>query len=164
MLTDYERECMAAARKMLGTWGCAEREITRLERRNRWLTERLANIIPTLRAPQITGMPHGTGVSDPVWNAVERMEKDRNDIQAELSANLDRIHHYDAARRATDEKIRMWLTDLQKEIIELRYRDGRSEEYTAGKLNYTRNGVQKQEYKALLKLSRRMESVCGSML
>lgn len=164
MLTDYERECMGAARKMLGTWGCAEREITRLERRNAWLMGRLSNLIPSLRAQQITGMPHGSGVSDPVWNAVERMEKDRDDIEAELSNNLDMIHHYDAARRSMDEKIRLWLTDLQIQIVELRYRDGRSEEYTAGKLNYTRNGVQKQEYKALLKLSRRMESVCESML
>jgi tRNA(Met) C34 N-acetyltransferase TmcA len=163
-MTDYERECMAVARRTLGTWGCAEREITRLERRNRWLLERLSNLIPTLRAQQITGMPHGTGTSDPVWNAVERMEKDREEAQAELSDNLDLIHHYDAVRRSVDEKMRVCLSDLQIQIIELRYRDGRSEDYVAGKLNYSRNGVQKQEYKALLKLSRRIESVCESML
>lgn len=158
MLSEYERECMAAARKMLGTWGCAEREITRLERRNRWLTERLANIVPSLRAQQITGMPHGSGVSDPVWNQFERMEQDRDEIRAELSSNLDLIHHYDAARRAMDEKIRMWLTDLQIQIIELSFRDGKNDDYIASKLVYSRSGVQKQTRKALLKLSRRMES------
>lgn len=159
-MTEYERECMAATRKALGTWGCAEREITRLERRNRWLLERLSNLIPSLRAQQITGMPHGTSVSDPVWAAVERMERDRDEAQAELSANLDLIHHYDAVRRSTDAQIRLWLTDTQIQIIELRYRDGRSVDYIAGKLGYSYNGVQKQEYKALMKLSRRMESVC----
>lgn len=157
MLSDYERECMRKTRGMLARWGCAMMEIRRMERRSRVLIDLLRDIVPTLRAQQITGMPHGSGVGDPVGRAVEQMEQRRGEYQRELDAIDAEIRQRQAEHRAMEELMRTWLTDLQIQIIDLHYREDRTYEYIAGKLNYTWDGVRKQEYKAIGKLSRRIE-------
>lgn len=156
MLSDYERECMRKTRGMLTRWGCAKMEIRRMERRACKLIEQLRDIVPTLQAQQLTGMPHGSGVSDPVGRAVEQMEQRRGEYQRELDAIDAEIRQRQAEYRDMEELIDTWLTDLQKQIIDLHYREDRTFDYIAGRLVYSERGVQKQEEKAILKLSRRV--------
>lgn len=156
MLTDYERECMAKTRKMLGRWGCAMMEIRRMERRSRVLLDLLRDIVPTLQAQQITGMPHAPGVSDPVGRAVEQMEQRRAEYQRELDSIDAEIRQRKAEQETIDGLMRLWLTDLQIQIIDLHYREGRTYEYIAGKLTYYDRYVQKLEEKAVRKLSYRI--------
>ena len=156
MLTDYERECMAKTRKMLGRWGCAMMEIRRMERRSRVLLDLLRDIVPTLQAQQITGMPHAPGVSDPVGRAVDQMEHRRAEYQRELDSIDAEIRQRKAEQETIDGLMRLWLTDLQIQIIDLHYREGRTYEYIAGKLTYYDRYVQKLEENAVRKLSYRI--------
>ena len=155
-MTDYEREAMKKTRLTLGRWGCAMMEIRRMERRSRQLIDLINDVTPTIRAQQITGMPHGSGVSDPVGRAVEQMEQRRSEYQRELDEIDKEIRQRRAEQEAIDEKMRMWLTDLQIQIIDLHYREGRTFEYIAGKLTYYGRYVQKLEEKAVKKLSYRI--------
>ena len=155
-MTDYEREALRKTRLMLGRWGCAMMEIRRMERRNRVLIELLCDLVPSLRAQQITGMPRGSGTSDPVGRAVEQMEERRGEYQRELDANDAEIRQRRAEQQTIDELMRLWLTDIQIQIIDLHYREGRTYDYIAGKLNYCERAVQKQEEKAVHKLSYRV--------
>lgn len=156
MLTDYERECMAKTRKMLRRWGCAMMEIRRMERRSRVLLDLLRDIVPTLQAQQITGMPHAPGASDPVGRAVEQMEQRRAEYQRELDSIDAEIRKRQSEQAMIDDLMRTWLTDLQIQIIDLHYREGRTYEYIAGKLTYYDRYVQKLEEKAVRKLSYRI--------
>ena len=157
MLTDYEREQMRKTRMMLGRWGCAMMEIRRMERRSRVLLDLLRDIVPTLQAQQITGMPHAPGVSDPVGRAVEQMEQRRAEYQRELDAIDAEIRKRRAEQERIDELMRTWLSDLQIQIIDLHYREGRTYEYIAGKLSYSsERAIRKQEEKAVRRLSYRM--------
>lgn len=156
-MTDYEREQMRKTRMMLARWGCAMMEIRRMERRSRVLIDLLREVMPTLQAQQITGMPHGSGVSDPVGRAVEQMEQRRGEYQRELDAIDAEIRQRQAEHRAVEELMRMWLTEFQIQVIDLHFREGRSMEYIAGKLGSGYEGVRKQEYRAVTKLSRRIE-------
>lgn len=156
MLTDYEREQMRKTRMMLGRWGCAMMEIRRMERRSRVLLDLLRDIVPTLQAQQITGMPHAPGVSDPVGRAVEQMEQRRVEYQRELDSIDAEIRQRKAEQETIDGLMRLWLTDLQIQIIDLHYREGRTYEYIAGKLTYYDRYVQKLEEKAVRKLSYRI--------
>lgn len=157
MLSDYERECMRKTRGMLTRWGCAKMEIRRMERRACKLIEQLRDIVPTLQAQQITGMPHGSGVSDPVSRAVEQMEQRRGEYQRELDAIDVEIKQRQAEYEMIEDLMRLWLTEFQIQIIDLYYREDRSMEYIAGKLGSGYEGVRKQEYRAVTKLSRRIE-------
>lgn len=156
MLTDYEREQMRKTRMMLGRWGCAMMEIRRMERRSRVLLDLLRDIVPTLQAQQITGMPHAPSVSDPVGRAVEQMEQRRGEYQRELDAIDAEIRQRQSEQAMIDDLMRTWLTDLQIQIIDLHYREGRTFEYIAGKLTYYGRYVQKLEEKAVKKLSYRI--------
>ena len=155
-MTDYEREAMKKTRMKLGAWGWDEREIAMMERRNRHLVECMSSLIPTIRAQQITGMPHGSGVSDPVGRAVDRMEERREKYQAEIDKNNAEIKRRQESHAMMQDLIDLWLTSQQKQIIDLYYREGRTMEYIAGKIGYSREGIKKIEHKAVLKLSRRI--------
>lgn len=155
-MTDYEREQTRKTRMMLARWGCAMMEIRRMERRSRTLIDLLRDIVPTLQAQQLTGMPHGSGVSDPVGRAVEQMEQRRGEYQRELDAIDAEIRQRREEQEMIDDLMRLWLTDLQKQIIDLHFREGRTFDYIAGRLNYSEIGVKKQEFKAVSKLSRRI--------
>jgi DNA-binding NarL/FixJ family response regulator len=156
-MTDYERECMRKTRGLLSRWGCAMLEIRRMERRSRMLLDLLRDIAPTLKAQCLTGMPHGSGTSDPVTRAVEQMEQRRAEYQGELDAIDREIRQRRAEQESVDELMQRCLTDLQIQIIDLRFREGRTFDYIAGRLNYSEIGVKKQEFKAVSKLSRRIE-------
>lgn len=156
MLTDYERECMRKTRGMLTRWGCAMMEIRRMERRSRTLIELLRDIVPTLQAQKITDMPRGSGVSDPVGRAVEQMEQRRGEYQRELDAIDAEIRQRREEHQMIEDLMRLWLTDVQIQIIDLHFREGRTYEYIAGKLTYYDRYVQKLEEKAVKKLSRRI--------
>ena len=156
-MTDYERESMKKTRMQLGAWGWDELEIAMMERRNRHLVECMSNLIPTLRAQQITGMPHGSGVGDPVGRAVERMEERREKYQAEIDKNNAEIKRRQESHAMMQELIDLWLTSQQKQILDLYYREDRTFEYIAGKIGYSREGIKKIEHKAVLKLSRRIQ-------
>ena len=155
-MTDYEREQTRKTRMMLARWGCAMMEIRRMERRSRTLIDLLRDIVPTLQAQQLTGMPHGSGVSDPVGRAVEQMEQRRGEYQRELDTIDAEIRQRRAEHRDMEELMRMWLTEFQIQIIDLHYREGRSMEYIAGKFESGYEKVRKQEYRAVTKLSRRI--------
>lgn len=156
-MTDYERECMKRTRMQLGAWGWDEREIAMMERRNRHIFECMSNLIPTLRAQQLTGMPHGSGVGDPVGRAVEHMEERREKYQAEIDKNNAEIKRRQESHAAMQELIDLWLTSQQRQILDLYYREDRTFEYIAGKIGYSREGIKKIEHKAVLKLSRRIQ-------
>lgn len=156
-MTEYERECMRKTRGMLTRLGCAMMEIRRLERRNRQLIDLIREIAPTLQAQRLTGMPRGSGTSDPVARSVEQMEQRRAEYQRELDEHDAEIRQRRAEQGAMDELMRLWLTDLQRQIIDLHYREGRSWEYIAGKLESNYERVRKQEYRAVTKISRRIE-------
>lgn len=156
MLTDYERGRMRKTRMMLARWGCAVMEIRRMERRSRALLGLMCDIVPTLQAQQLTGMPRGSGVSDPVSRAVEQMEQRRAEYQRELDAIDAEIRQRQAEQEMIDDLMRLWLTDLQIQILDLRYREGRTYEYIAGKLTYYARYVQKLEERAVKKLSCRI--------
>jgi hypothetical protein len=156
-MTEYERECMRKTRGMLTRWGCAMMEIRRMERRACKLIEQLKDLVPTLQAQQLTGMPHGSGVSDPVGRAVEQMEPRRGEYQRELDAIDAEIRQRRDEHRMMEDLMRMWLTEFQIQIIDLHFREGRSMEYIAGKLESNYERVRKQEYRAVTKISRRIE-------
>lgn len=157
MLTDYERECMRKTRLTLRRWGCAMMEIRRMERRSRTLIELLRDIVPTLQAQKITDMPRGSGVSDPVGRAVEQMEQRRGEYQRELDEIDKEIRQRQAEYLAVEELMQTWLTDLQVQIIDLHFREGRTFNYIAGRLGYlSERAIRKQEERAVKKLSYRV--------
>ena len=127
-----------------------------MERRACRLIEQLQDIVPTLQAQRITDMPRGSGVSDPVGRAVEQMEQRRGEYQRELDAINAEINQRQAEYRAVEDLMRDWLTDLQIQIIDLHYREGRTYEYIAGKLTYDKRYVRRLEERAVRKLSYRM--------
>jgi len=142
---------------MLTRWGCAMMEIRRLERRNRQLIDLIREIAPTLQAQRLTGMPRGSGTSDPVARSVEQMEQRRSEYQRELDEHDAEIRQRRAEQEAMDELMRLWLTDLQRQIIDLHYREGRTFDYIAGRLECSSRWIKKQEEKAIRKISFRVE-------
>ena len=155
-MTEEERDRMCRTRHTLHAWGRALKAIRRMERENADLIDLLASVCDTLQAQRMTGMPHGSGVGDPVGRTVEQLDERRAKYQAILDANNEKIEARRHDYQSTDEKLKTWLTELQLEIVTMKYQEGRSMEQIAEKLNYSLSGVQKQEHKAVLKLSRRI--------
>lgn len=110
----------AAMRRMLKRWGAA----ARLCKAKHEEIENYNELIDSLYGAgvsKITGMPHGSGVSNPTLNTAERAEKLRaqyekriENIQADITDLLDECANID--------KVLESLTDKQQEVVNLRYR------------------------------------------
>ena len=86
------------------------------------------------------------------------MEQRRGEYQRELDAIDAEIRQRQAEHRAVEDMMHDLLTDLQIQILDLHYREDRTYDYIAGKLTYSWDGVRKQEYKAIGKLSARLDN------
>jgi hypothetical protein len=109
----------AAIRRLLMYWGNAER--ARREKAEH-IVEIEAEIeaLYGLRSTKLSGMPHGSGISDPTSAAVIRNEKRIKGLQAtkdKVQAEIDELDY----RAGLIEYEVMCLPPLESEVIRLRY-------------------------------------------
>ena len=119
----------AAVRRLLMYWGNAERTRTDKERQLIAIDEEIESQYD-LHPQRLTGMPHGSGVSDATYNAalkatreIKRLERKKQRLEAELQEL-----NYHASMIEFEV---MCLPPLECEVIKLRY-----VEYSAAKKGY----------------------------
>lgn len=78
----------------------------------------------TLKSMEVTGMPGGSGVSDPVEEAVQRMEQEQAKLDAAKRAGSARIEAATAFHDTMNEII-LDLPVMQQRIVRMRYQDDR---------------------------------------
>lgn len=119
-MSRYDENKRAGMRRMLKRWGAAAR-ICKSKQEEIDDYKALIDSLYGAGASKITGMPHGSGVSDPTLNTAERAQKLKaqyekriENIQADITDLLDECAKID--------KELAGLTDKQQEVVNLRYR------------------------------------------
>lgn len=122
----------------------------RIRELNAKINDALAHKIDcdTLKAQQIDGMPHGTGLSDPTYEAVQRIidkwDKDIREMAEEVNRLID-------CKAAIDKGLKA-LTWKEYRLIELHYFMGLTWERVAVETNYSIVWVWQMHRKALEKM------------
>jgi len=122
----------------------------RIRELNARINDALAHKIDydTLKARQIDGMPHGTGLSDPTYEAVQRIidkwDKDIREMAEEVNRLID-------CKAAIDKGLKA-LTWREYRLIELHYFMGLTWERVAVETNYSIVWVWQMHRKALEKM------------
>ena len=104
----------------------------------------------TLKAQQIDGQPHGSGISDPTYEAVQKIidkwDKDIREMADEVNRLIDNKAAVDKALKA--------LTWRERRMVELHYFMGLTWEKVAVETNYSRLWCIKIQNKALEKMKK----------
>jgi RNA polymerase sigma factor (sigma-70 family) len=107
----------------------------RIRELNARINDALAHKIDcdTLKAQKLSGMPHGTGLSDPTFEAVQRIidkwDKDIREMAEEVNQLIDR-------KRAVEKALKA-LNRTEYRLVELRYFIGMRWEKVATEMNYS---------------------------
>lgn len=155
-MTDYEREQMRKTRGYLWRWGATMSVVKRKEAEIAAMHFLVTDATQTLQAQRLTGMPHGSGTSDPTLRAVLELEKRREAYEQTNTAATEVICARLAEKRAIDELMQTWLTDFQIQILTMRYERGHEWNYIALKIPCDESTARKQEQKAIKKLMYRL--------
>lgn len=124
----------------------------RIRELNEKINDALAHKIDydTLKARQIDGMPHGSGLSDPTYEAVQRIidkwDKDIREMADEVNRLID-------CKAAIDKGLKA-LTWRERRMVELHYFMGLTWERVAAETNYSRPWCIKIQNKALEKMKK----------
>ena len=152
-MTDYEKR--GRVRMLLWDWGqvldLIDRKRHEIETFREWASD-----ADTLRAVTITGMPRGSGTSDPTAEAAMMLEQRGDSFRrAEKAAQVE----IDAMlrRKAAMDELIATLTTTQQRILSMKYIDGHKWRYIALKMNYDERSVRRHECAAVCKLAGMME-------
>lgn len=148
-MTDNER---AAVRRLLWRWGCATQACRRKHDEIREY-ETLIEALHDLKPQKLTGMPHGTGKSDPTAMSAERVDKLRTAYLRridDIMADIDDLMIFSAV---IDDILTEFPAD-EREVVELRYRrfNGARKDLwtrTARQMSLSEDGAKKVERKAV---------------
>jgi len=122
----------------------------RIRELNARINDALAHKIDcdTLKAQKLSGMPHGTRLSDPTFEAVQRIidkwDKDIREMAEEVNQLIDR-------KRAVEKALKA-LNRTEYRLIELHYFCGMSWERVAVRVNYNISHVWRLHGQALAKM------------
>ena len=122
----------------------------RIRELNAKINDALAHKIDcdTLKAQKLSGMPHGTGLSDPTYEAVQRIidkwDKDIREMADEVNRLIDN-------KAAVDKGLKV-LEWKEYRLIELHYFMGLTWERVAVETNYSIVWVWQMHRKALEKM------------
>ncbi len=122
----------------------------RIRELNQRINDALAHKIDcdTLKAQKLTGMPHGTGLSDPTFEAVQRIidkwDKDIREMAEEVNRLIDNKAAVDKGLKALEWK--------EYRLIELHYFMGLTWERVAVETNYSIVWVWQMHGRALEKM------------
>jgi sulfur carrier protein ThiS len=111
----------------------------------------------TLKAQKLSGMPHGTGLSDPTYEAVQRIidkwDKDIRDMAEEVNRLIDNKAAVDKGLKTLEWK--------EYRLIELHYFVGLTWERVAVETNYSIVWVWQMHGKALEKMRKEIQKSPG---
>lgn len=122
----------------------------RIRELNARINDALAHKIDcdTLKAQKLSGMPHGTRLSDPTFEAVQKIiDKYDRDIR-EMAEEVNRLID---CKNAVDKALKT-LTWTEYRLIELHYFCGMSWERVAVRVNYNISHVWRLHGQALAKM------------
>ena len=108
-----------------------------------------------LKAQRINGLPRGTGISDPTYEAVQKIidKYDRN--IREMAEEVNRLID---CKNAVDKALKT-LTWTEYRLIELHYFCGMSWERVAVRVNYNISHVWRLHGQALAKMRKALENI-----
>lgn len=143
-LTEQE---LQEVKKQLWDWGCALRDCQRKQEE----IQRIMDMVGVMRstgAVKLTGMPHGTGISDTTQKSalkiIETYEVGINQLANEINQIMERKRKINS--------IVAQLPSVQREILELRYVKKCGWHYIPKKLNYSRSKCFDEQKKAFEKV------------
>lgn len=127
----------------------------RIKKLNQRINDALAHKInrDTLKAQRLDGQPHGTGISDPTYQAVETII-DKWDKQIREMA--DEVNRLIDSKQAVDNALKC-LTPTEYRVIELYYFMGMRWEKVAVMANYTWRHCMRLHGQALEKMRRTLK-------
>jgi len=145
-------EKRARMRRVLWSWGHSLDEIARLEDESRCFSVWAEDAGNTLKAQRLTGMPGGSGTSDPVGDAVADLEQ-RRAMYVEASRKTTSEISAILRRKVLIDDLVAALPEIQKRVLELRYIDGHRWTFIALKLHYDESSVRRIETAAVTALA-----------
>ena len=142
------------ARRLLWHWGRLEEYCRERQREIETYNELVARNTD-VSAAVLSGMPHGTGTSNPTLRAaieLERLAEMYADTVKEAKKSLEREL---MLKKCIDELLDE-LSEAQREIIRLRYKGGNTWVFIGIKMNLEESWVRRLESNALDKISNKV--------
>lgn len=152
---DREPNEVQDVRRVLWQWGKIDRRIADLMEQMRIAVDRANSVYEMSSNRGLDGQPHGTLTGDPVFQAVERIQKIRELFVAEIETCEAQIKEAQEFKAAVNEAV-AGLTPVQRDVLRLRYCEGHNWVYIAFKLYMAESSARRHEFLACQKLVKRI--------
>lgn len=149
---EHEIDGVQDVRRVLWQWGRIDKRISELMEQMKIAVDRANSVYEISTGRAMDGQPHGSGTSDPVFRAVEKIAKMRELFAQEIEVCEAQIKEAQAFKVAVNEAMEN-LTPVQRDVIRLRYVDGHNWLYIGFKLAMDESNARRHERAACEKLA-----------
>lgn len=152
---DREPNEVQDVRRVLWQWGRIDRRISDLMEQMRIAVDRANSVYEMSSNKGLDGQPHGTLTGDPVFQAVERIQKIRELFVAEIETCEAQIKEAQEFKAAVNEAV-AGLTPVQRDVLRLRYCEGHNWVYIAFKLYMSEKTARRYDVQACAALAHKI--------
>lgn len=138
-------------RAILWRWGHALETVAGYERDLKALRSMIQDAYDTLGAPRMDGAPSGGGHADIVARASERVERRVSEYRKVEQSTLRLATERLALKRLIDVEVAR-LSDIEQQVLRMRYQTDNEWVYIAFKLSYSEQHVRAIETRAVDRL------------
>ena len=154
---EYDVEGVRDVRRVLWQWGRIDRRIADLMEQMKIAVARIESVYELSSGRVMDGQPHGSGTSDPVFRAVEKIAKMRELFAQEVEVCEQQIKEAQEFKAAINEAMQC-LTPAQRDVIQLRYREGHFWAYISVKLYMSEKTARRYEAQACEILAKKIST------
>ena len=144
---EYDVEGVRDVRRVLWQWGQIDRRIADLMEQMRIAVARIDSVYQMSSSRAMDGKPHGTGTSDPVFRAVEKIAKMRELFAQEVEVCEQQIKEAQEFKASINEAMQC-LTPVQRDVVKLRYQEGHYWPFIAVKLYMSEKTARRYDVQA----------------
>lgn len=148
---EFESGEIRDVRRVLWRWGRIDRRIDELMEQMRVAVNRAQSIYEISGSRVMDGQPHGSGTSDPVFQAVEKITRMRELFAQEIESCEAQIKEAQAFKFAMNDVLKK-LSPAQQEVIRLRYWEGHHWPYVGYRMHMEESTARKYERAACKEL------------
>lgn len=149
---EFENGSARDVRRVLWYWGRIDRRISELMEQMKIAVDRANSLYELGGSRPMDGQPHGSTTSDPVFRAVERIQKLREVFSEEIESCEAQIRRAQDFKESMNEAIGT-LTPVQQDVLRLRYIGGHDWVYIGFKLFTSESNARRYDYQACVKLA-----------